>query len=79
MTLVRCRFKACKKNCLRSEAAQRSCIRMVIYLLLAVFSATLLQNAQSLSYSVCDTILEEFTTDTPTLTGTWPYYNILYT
>lgn len=37
------------------------------------------QLAAGLSYSVCDTIAEEWTTDTPRLTGSWPYYNLLHT
>lgn len=48
--------------------------------ILAVFiSLMTIQTAVSLSYSVCDTILEEYTTDSSRLTGTWPFYNLLYT
>lgn len=50
--------------------------------LAVIFALFLLQHAQfsaGLSYPVCDTIGEEFTTSAPRLEGEWPYYSLLYT
>ena len=47
--------------------------------ILVCLAAALVQPAVGLSYSVCDTILEEYTTSSPRLEGTWPYYSLLYT
>jgi len=47
--------------------------------LVVLISLTTLQTAFGLSYTVCDTIHEEYTTDSPRLTGIWPFYNLLYT
>lgn len=45
----------------------------------SLISLLAVKTASCLSYSVCDTINEEWTTDTPRLTGSWPYYNLLHT
>ena len=48
-------------------------VAAVLCLFLSLTSVT------ALSYSVCDNLAAEYTTATPQLTGTWPYYNLLYT
>ena len=54
-------------------------VRMSRVWCLVICCALFAQHVRGLSYSVCDTVLEEYTTDSSRLTGTWPYYNLLYT
>ena len=60
-------------SCAGTSLIMRGAIFVVFTSLLA------LQTANALSYSVCDTVAEEWTTDSPRLTGSWPYYNLLHT
>jgi len=47
--------------------------------LVGLITLLAIHTTAGLSYSVCDHINEEWTTDTPRLTGMWPFYNLLYT
>ena len=64
------------------EAPRTACTAMLpssLAILVCLAASLLAQPAVGLSYSVCDTILEEYTTAAPRLEGTWPYYSLLYT